>query len=64
MLDEKLAEKYYQERIEAESWHGPYTEEELNKQEKMGIHKTLGVNVFAPGVFSFPMRNSLKNKLL
>ena len=30
----------------------------------LGLHKTLGVNVFAPGVFSFPMKNSLKNKLL
>lgn len=34
MLDEKLAEKYYQERIEAESYHGPYTEEELRLQKE------------------------------
>lgn len=34
LLSKKLAEKYYQERIDAESWHGPYTEEELRLQKE------------------------------
>ena len=35
MLDEKLAEKYYQERINAESYSRPYTEEELKRQKEV-----------------------------
>ncbi len=34
VLSRELAEKYYQERIDAESWHGPYTEEELRLQKE------------------------------
>ena len=34
MLSRELAEKYYQERIDAGSWHDPYTEEELRLQKE------------------------------
>ncbi|MBM6773068.1 hypothetical protein H5991_06185 [Ligilactobacillus agilis] len=34
MLSMELAKKYYQERVEAESYHGPYTEEELRLQKE------------------------------
>ncbi|GET13293.1 hypothetical protein SN811_17930 [Ligilactobacillus agilis] len=35
MLSKKLAEKYYQERINAESYSRPYTEEELKCQKEV-----------------------------
>lgn len=35
LLSKKLAEKYYQERINAESYSRPYTEEELKRQKEV-----------------------------
>ena len=34
MLSREEAEKLYQERIDSESWHGPYTEEEISIQKE------------------------------
>lgn len=35
LLSKKLAEKYYQERINAESYSRPYTKEELKRQKEV-----------------------------
>lgn len=35
LLSKKLAEKYYQERINVESYSRPYTEEELKRQKEV-----------------------------
>ncbi|MGX7304528.1 hypothetical protein [Enterococcus columbae] len=34
MLSREEVEKIYQERIDSESWHGPYTEEEISIQKE------------------------------